>query len=69
MTNKFWVYQGRHGEMMLFWPDDFVKAFAQMNEDDRVKEGDEEWEYEGSESEGRVSRDDGGKLTLVEVTQ
>lgn len=73
---KYWVYQGRHGELELFPDTDagWKAARAMQDADNRctLEEirrdlGDDA--IAGAREYGRFSIDEGGELELVEVTE
>lgn len=68
---KVWVYQGRHGELLVFAEENRHLARREQDEDNRctvediIEQGD--FEVDGNKMSGDFSIDDGGSITLMEV--
>lgn len=73
---NLWLYEGRHGERLLFpgTSEGFARARREQDEDNRmtleaiIEEFGED-AVSGSEESGSFSIDDGGHIELLEVLE
>lgn len=70
MSNKFFLYQGRHGEKILVHADEHGWNYLRkmQDEDNRCTLEDIEGDFGGSYEEGYFWIDDGGHIETIEET-